>query len=190
MGKIILFFLFLELFGTVSAHAQVRKIDTLASFGGAGYRVSCNNKNADENTVTVSPKGFGKDVRDISFSIRGRLRKILVEDLNEDGYPDLLLCVYSGPNGELGNIVAVSSSGNNSLLPVRFPDIYSDHKLSEGYKGRDEFTVLASTLLQSFPVYKADDTDIPTGGTKVIQYKMVKAENGYTFKPLRSYIKQ
>jgi hypothetical protein len=186
---IILFFAFAALFARGSVHAQVKKIDTTASFGGIGYRVQCNNKSSDDNLVAITPKGFGKDVRDISFSIRGKLHKILVDDLNEDGFPDLLLCVYNGPNGELGNIVSVASGGTNSLIPVKFPDIYSDPKLSEGYKGHDQFTVLVGTLLQSFPVYKTGDTDTPTGGTKVIQYKMMKAENGYTFKVLRSYIK-
>jgi hypothetical protein len=188
-NTIALSFLFAGFLVTINAQAQVRKIDTSAIIGGIGYRVSCNNKNAGENDVTVSPKGFGKDVRDMSFLIKGRLHKILVDDLNEDGYPDLLLTVYNGPNGELGNIAAIASSGNNSLVPVTFPDIYTDQKLSEGYKGHDEFTVLVSTLLQSFPIYKAGDTDTPTGGTKVIQYKMMKAQDGYSFKVLRSYIK-
>jgi hypothetical protein len=189
MSKIFLPLLFASLFATIKIKAQVRKIDTTAGFAGFTYRVSCNNKNGVENVVAISPKGFGKDIRDIAFNIKGQLHKILVDDLNEDGYPDLLLCVYNGPNGELGNIAAVASNGNNSLLPVKFPEIYSDPKLSEGYKGHDEFSVLVGTLMQSFPVYKAGDTDTPTGGTKVIQYKMVKAENGYTFKALRSYMK-
>jgi hypothetical protein len=182
-------FLFTGLLVTGIAQAQVKKIDTTASFAGLGYHVSCSNKSTDENSVYISPKGFGNEVKDLSFTIRGQLRKILVDDLNEDGYPDLLLCIYSGANGDLGNIMAVASGGNNSLVPVRFPDIYTDQKLSEGYKGHDEFSVLVNTLMQSFPVYKAGDTDTPSGGIKVIQYKMVKAENGYTFKALRSYLK-
>jgi len=183
-------FLFAGLFAALGAHAQARKIDTTGGFSGLSYRVSCNNKNADENDVTISPKGFGKDVTDVSLTIKGRLRKILVDDLNEDGYPDLVLCFYNGPNSELGNITSIASSGNNSLMPVTFPDIYTDQKLSEGYKGHDEFTVLVGTLQQSFPFYKPGDTDTPTGGTKVIQYKMAKAENSYTFKVLRTYFKQ
>ena len=187
MRNIIIFFF---LFATISARAQVRKIDTTAGFAGVSYRVSCNNKNANENEIDILPKGFGKDVRDMSSIIKGRLHKIIVDDLNEDGFPDLLLCIYNGSHGELGNITAIASSGNNSLEPVAFPDIYTDQKLSEGYKGHDEFTVLVNTLMRSFPFYKPGDTDTATGGTKVIQYKMVKAENGYTFKVLRSYIKQ
>jgi len=185
----ILCFLFSGLLTTVSAKAQARKIDTAASYGGLSYRVSCSNKAEDENIVTISPKGFGKEVRDMSFTIRGRLRKILVDDLNEDGYPDLVLCIYGGASGELGNIAALATNGNNLLEAVSFPDIYKDQKLSEGYKGHDEFSVLINTLTQSFPVYKAGDTDTATGGTKVVMYKIVKVENRNTFKVLRSYMK-
>src|SRR5689334_3887575 len=95
-------FLFAGLFAAVSAQAQTKKMDTTATFGGIGYRVSCNNKNADQNDVNISPKGFGKDVTDMAVTIKGRLQKILVDDLNEDGFPDLVLCFYNGPKGELG----------------------------------------------------------------------------------------
>jgi hypothetical protein len=178
------------LFAATSTQAQFKKIDTTAGFAGLSFHVSCANKNDNENDVTISPKGFGKEVRDLSFPIKGHLRKILVDDLNEDGFPDLLLCIYNGPNDNLGNITAIASSGNNSLEPVMFPDIYTDQKLSEGYKGHDEFTVLVGTLLRSFPFYKSGDTDTATGGTKVIQYKLVKVEKGYSFNVLRSYFKQ
>src|SRR5262249_3942489 len=104
MGNIIILSsLFAGLFVTINAKAQVKKIDTTAGFSGLTYRVSCNNKSADQNEVDISPKGFGNDVRDVSFIIKGRLRKILVDDLNEDGFPDLVICFYNGPNGELGN---------------------------------------------------------------------------------------
>ena len=192
MGNItILSFLLAGLFGTVHVQAQARKIDTIASFGSAGYRVTCSNKNESENQVSVSPKGFGKEVTDLSFAIKGRLRKILVDDLNSDGYPDLIICIYGGVNGEMGNIAGIASSGNTSLVPVHFPDIYGNPKLSEGYKGHDEFTIMIGTLLQSFPIYKPGDTDTPTGGTRVIQYKTVSGENGnLTLKVLRSYEKK
>ena len=67
--SLLLSFLFAGLFAAFGH--RVRKIDTTAGFSGLSYRVSCNNKNADENDVTISPKGFGKDVRDISFTIKG-----------------------------------------------------------------------------------------------------------------------
>lgn len=192
MSNVIVIIFLLGLFVTTGAHAQYRKIDTTATMGGnVGYRVSCNNKSESENEVSISPKGFGKDVRDVSFSIKGRLRKILVDDLNSDGYPDLVLCVYSGAHGEMGNVAGIASSGNNSLVPVYFPDIYSNPKLREGYKGNDEFTVMMGTLLQTFPIYTSGDTATATGSKRVIQYDVTKGENGnLTFKALRSYEKR
>jgi hypothetical protein len=119
------------------------------------------------------------------------LRKILIGDLNGDGYPDLILCIYSGANGEMGNVAGIASSGNASLVPVYFPDIYSNSKLREGYRGNDEFTVMMGTLFQSFPVYTSGDTAVATGSKRVIQYNITKGENGnLTFKVLYSYEKK
>ena len=189
MRKTILFLLIS--FPAMNVHAQVKKIDTTATIGTTGYRVSCPNKSESENQVSVSPKGFDKEVRDLSFMIKGRLRKILVEDINADGYADVILCVYGGANGEMGNVAVITSSGKNSLVPAYFPDIYSNPKLSAGYKGHDEFTVMVGTLMQSFPIYLPADTDTPTGGTRVIQYQIEKGENGgLKFKVLRSYEKK
>ncbi len=191
MGKIhILSFLFAALFTTASAQVPGRKIDTTALFGNVGYRVTCNNKSETENSVTISPKGFKSEAREVSFTMRGRLRKILVDDLNDDGFPDLLLCIYSGTNFETGNITGISSVANTSLVPAYFPDIYNDPKLRIGYKGHDEFSTVVGTLLRSFPIYKEGDTDTPTGGIRVIQYKIIPGENSrLTFKVLRTYEK-
>ena len=174
---------------TQSAFAQVRKIDTTATISNAGFRVTCSNKNDTENQVNISPKGF-KDVRDFTFPVRGRLRKILVEDVNADGYPDLVLCIYGGATGNMGSVICIASKGNSELQPVRSFDIYSDAKVSEGYKGFDEFSVMVGTLTQTFPVYKTGDTNTPTGGKRVVQYKLTTGENGgLSFKILRSYNK-
>lgn len=176
---------------TISVQAQARKIDTIASIGSISYRVMCNNKYENENQVSVTPKGLGKDVNDFSLTIKGRLRKILVDDVNADGYPDLILCVYGGANGDMGSIAAITTNGNNAIQPAYFPDIYSNPKISQGYKGHEDFTIMVGTLTQSFPIYLPGDTDTPTGGTRVVQYNIEKGEKGIlNFKVLRSYEKK
>jgi len=186
-----LFFLFAALLPAVSIRAQTRRIDTTAKLGSTGYRVSCNNKNESENEVVLAPKGFDKAVRDMTFSIRGRLQKILVDDFNDDGFADVIFCIYTGANGETINIGGFASSGAASIVAVQVPDIYTDPKLREGYKGSDEFTVMMGTLVRSFPLYKAGDTETPTGGKRVVQYKLQKDQGGnLIFKVLRSYDKQ
>lgn len=183
-------FFLASLFSTV--YAQNKKIDTTAMYGDVGYHVTCNNKKEDDNGVTISPKGFKNTVRDAAFPIRGRLTKIIVDDFNDDGFPDLLLCIYNWQNHEKGSIYGISSKENASMLPVSFPDIYSDPKNREGYKGQDEFTVTVGSLLRSFPIFKPTDTDKPTGGIRVMQYKIVHStehSDALVFKLLRSYEK-
>ena len=192
MRKItILIWLIAGVLGSACAQAQGKKLDTTVSQNNAGYRVLCNNKNASANDVSIYPKGFDKEVRDMAFTIKGTLRKILIDDFNSDGYPDLVLCIYSGADGEMGTVVAIVSAGRTSLAPADFPDVYSNPALREGYKGHDVFTTLMGSLMQSFPIYKPDDTETATGGTRVVQYTIAKAEQGrLTFKMLRSYEKK
>ena len=185
----ILSFALVSFFMPVCVKAQGVKIDTTAFYGNAGYRVTCSNKKDDANEVTISPKKFKNTVRDVSFTVKGRLTKILVDDLNDDGFPDLLLCVYTGAKFEKGTIVGIYSS-DAAIMPAGFPDIYDDPKIREGYKGHDEFTIVVGSLLRSFPIYKPEDTDTATGGTKVIQYKIIPdANKRMVFKVLRSYVK-
>ena len=183
--------LFAALLVSAGLSAQDKKIDTVVSQGAVGYRVVCNNKSPSSNEVSISPKGFGKDVKNMAFTLKGTLRKILLDDLNADGYPDVILCIYSGVDGEIGNAAAVVSAGKNSLTPAALPDIYSNPALREGYKGHDVFTTLMGTVMQSFPVYKTGNADTATGITRVIQYDIGKSESGgITFKVLRSYEKK
>src|ERR1700722_8790835 len=85
------------LFLGVSVKAQViiPKIDTTVKVGKVGYRVACKNKNYDENQLEVRPVGFSNEAREVNFMLRGRVVKAEIDDLNSDGYPDLVLYVYT-----------------------------------------------------------------------------------------------
>lgn len=176
---------------TVAAQAQGRKVDTTMKFTAAGYRVYCNNKSAEKNGLTVSLIGFASTARrDANFEVKGRLKSAAVDDFNNDGFPDLLLCIYSGKNGNFGTVVGIASEKNESIKPVYFPDILDDAKLRIGYSGKDEFVLIEGTLMRTFPVYDLTDTlnVKPTGLLRHIQYKMITAEGGVNkFKVLRTY---
>ena len=108
--------------------------------------------------------------------------------MNDDGRPDLILCVYNGDSGEIGSIVAISYTADKNFDPIYFPDIYLDSKIREGYKGHDEFSDLTGTLLRKFPIYlPGDAADKPTGGMRVIQYKVMTDNGRLSFKVLRWY---
>ncbi|HEX5154919.1 MAG TPA: hypothetical protein VFW07_25915 [Parafilimonas sp.] len=191
--KLIFFWMcLLMLVFSAGINAQSKKFDTTVKMGTQGYRVECNNKNADKNSVTVSPIGLKTDGPDPSFSVYGKVTKGFIDDLNDDGRPDLVICIYGGDNGAIGTIVALSYNANKGFDPIYFPDIYLDAKIRDGYKGYDEFSDLTGTLLRKFPIYlPADTTGKATGGTRVVQYKAMMDNGHLAFKVLRWYdIKQ
>ncbi len=168
--------------------AQERRVDTAVKMGDIGYRVICSNKNNDLNDVSVAPVGTRSTQRTVNFSAPGRVNKVIVDDLNGDGLPDLVLCIFGGQNGETGTVIGISYAADKTLMPVYFPDIYIDPKLREGYKGHDEFSMVAGTLLRKFPLYlPGDAVDKPTGGKRTVQYNVVSEQGRMKFNVLRFF---
>lgn len=184
------FFFVIILFSCFSSFAQNRRFDSSMKIGKVGYRVVTNNKNADKNIATVSPIGFENTAREVSFEIKGRLTGCEVDDLNNDGFPDLVLYVYNGGEKNTGTVIGISSQQNQTLVPIYFPDIVDDVKLKEGYSGNDKFRLMEGALLRRFPLYeKGDSTNSKLTGTlRQIFYRVITTDKGaLTFKVTRSY---
>lgn len=189
MKKKLFLFTCLGVFISIYSNAQARKIDTIMKLGNVGFKLVCNNKNDEKNYVTVSPIGFSSGARDVSFEVKGRIRKAEVDDLNNDLYPDLVIYIYLNGTDEKGTVVGVSSVKNESFAGIGFPDIVDDPKLRTGYKGFDSFTLMEGTLMRRFPIYTADSVGAQrTGMYRQIQYRVSVGERGLlAFKPVRSY---
>jgi hypothetical protein len=181
-GCFLLFLLF-----TSNIQAQTKKFDTTVKMGAQGFRVECSNKSADLNDVSVSAIGFKADGHNPAFKAQGKVIKVMTDDMDDDGSPDLLICIYSGANSEIGTIVCITfNATDKNFAPVYFPDIYFDPKIRDGYKGYDEFSILTGTLLRKFPVYLPNDTPgNPTGGKRTVQYKAMMDNGHLSFKVLR-----
>jgi hypothetical protein len=172
--------------GTVAA--QAKRFDTTVALDKIGYRVQCSNKSDNENYVSIVPVGFKIDQRNVDFPIRGKVTKAAIDDLNGDGYLDVAIFIYSGPNNDIGTVIGISSVTNKSLVPIFFPDIYTDPKIRDGYKGHDEFSLMAGSLLRKFPLYLPTDApDKPTGGKRTIQYQVTSEQGRLMFKVLRMF---
>ncbi|HVZ24675.1 MAG TPA: hypothetical protein VG842_01385 [Sediminibacterium sp.] len=172
----------------VSAQDKPKRFDSTMKLGKSGYRVICRNTKPDRNNITVSPIGFEKDVRDFNFEIPGRLRKAEVDDLNRDGFPDLVLYVFPEDSLERGNVIGIASEKNETVAPISFPDIYNEPKFREGYRGHDSFALMEGFLVRRFPVYDAVHPDQEPVNTRQITYRVVPGETGgYQFKAVRSY---
>ena len=81
------------------------------------------------------------------------------------------------------------SEGNKEIVPCVLPDVSMNPKISTGYKGHDQFSMMEGTLVQRFPIYnKGDENDKPSGGNRVILYQVTKGESGgYKFNLIKSY---
>jgi hypothetical protein len=176
-------------FGAAGAQVLFPKMDSTLKIGKAGYRVTCKNKKFDENELDVRPVGFDNEARPVSFMLRGRVAKAEIDDLNGDGYPDLVLYAYSDSNAIFGAVYAFISQANKSITGCALPDPMMDGKINEGYKGHDQFSLMQGFLLEKFPIYKAGDgKDQPTGGTRVILFQLVPNDSGgFKFQKVRNY---
>lgn len=187
--KSIVFFI-VALFCLPTVQAQKLKIDTTVKLGKAGYRVICSNKNLEKNGLKISLIGFEENRGDIDVDIKGKLVSVEVDDLNNDGFPDLLMYIFSDVEKRKGTVVAIASDNNKSVLPIVFPDIADDEKLKQGYDGGDEFRLLNGRLLRRFPVKNATDSTNSNAPIVIRQiiYKVIYGEKGaLKFKVDRSF---
>jgi hypothetical protein len=190
-NSLLLLIIFCTITGNSKAQ-QGRRIDTTMKYTTAGYRVYTNNKSAEKNNITISLIGFSNTAqRDASFEIKGVVKGAAVDDFNNDGFPDMVVYVYTGKDAEIGSVIGIASQKNESIRPIFFPDILDDAKLRTGYKGQDKFQLIEGTLMRSFPVFDTSDTTgvlKPLNIVRHIQYRVTISENGaQKFKILRSY---
>lgn len=190
MQKIFALTVFCCLLGTWVLAQPGRKFDSTMKLGRVGYKVYCNNKALDKNNLTISPVGFENTARDVTFEVKGRVFKAEVDDLNRDGFPDLLIYVNILSDKNKPNIIGVSSDNNQGFRPIYFPDILDDPKIKVGYKGMDEYYLMEGTLVRRFPIFNMEDTANvqPTGMYRQVMYKVINGERGeLKFKVSRSY---
>ncbi len=167
-----------------------RRFDTTMKIGKAGFRISCNNKGMEKNSLTIAPVGFENGARDVTIDVKGRVNKAEVDDLNMDGFPDMILYINVPGEKPKINIIAVSSDKNQGFLPIYFPDILDDPKIKPGYKGGDEYYLMEGNLVRRFPLYNTQDTTNtqPTGMYRQVMYRVGMGDRGeLKFKVARSY---
>jgi len=132
--------------------------------------------------LTIQPKGLEIDNQEIAVELDGQVVNAEIEDLNSDGFPEILIYTTSAGSGSYGNVIGYSVNNGKSISQIYFPDIFENKEASSGYMGHDEFAVIETTLARRFPVYKDGDTNNnPTGGTRQIEYKLKDGEASRLF---------
>ena len=132
--------------------------------------------------LTIQPKGLEIDNQKITIELDGQVVNAEIEDLNLDGFPEVLLYTISAGSGSYGNVIGYSVNNGKSISQIYFPDLFDNKEPSSGYMGHDEFAIIETTLVRRFPVYKDGDTNNnPTGGFRQIGYKLKDGEASRSF---------
>ena len=156
--------------------------DRALELQGIRFRVTSAN-DGSVNTLRIVPAGLAIDNSPIERTVEGRVTGAEVADLNADGSPELYVYVASADRRARGSLVAYSPNQRKSLSEIYLPPIAEDKAASQGYRGRDEYAVLEGVLGHRFPVYRDGDADdLPTGGMRQLQYKLVPGEAGWLLK--------
>ena len=163
------------------------KYDSTVKIGKSGYRISCINKSVDRNVLNIRPIGFKPEVREVSLELKGRVTSVEIDDLNMDGFPDII--IYILDKDGRSTILSVSSQANERLVPIFFPDITNDMVLSKGYRGKDEFKLVEGILFRKFPVFESDTTiKVPTNKVRQILYRVEQGErDSWKFKSFKTF---
>ena len=132
--------------------------------------------------LSIQPKGLEIDNQKIVLEIDGQVVNAEIEDLNSDGFPEILIYTISAGSGSYGNVIGYSVNNGKSISQIYFPELFETKEASIGYMGHDEFAIVETSLVRRFPIYRDGDTNNnPTGGTRQIQYKLKDGEASRLF---------
>lgn len=177
-------FLFISL---ASFGQKVNKYDSTLKMGKAGYRITCMNRNLDHNTLNIRPIGFKAEVREANLELKGRVVSTEIDDLNNDGFPDIIIFIVDA--NDKVSLFSIASRENERIEPIYFPDITNDMQLSKGYRGKDEYKLVEGVLFRKFPIFESD-TSIkkPTNKVRQIMYRVISGDQGtWRFKSFKTF---
>ncbi len=142
--------------------------------------ISFHVKSVNSGFVTkliIQPENLEIDNQQVEHVIKGWVRDAEIEDLNSDGFPELLVYVQSSVNGTHSYPIAYSVNNGKSMSQVYFPDPNENPDISDGYHGYDEFTLVETKLGHRFPVFsQAENGWENTGKIRQITYIMKDGE--------------
>ncbi|TDO25377.1 hypothetical protein [Sediminibacterium goheungense] len=126
--------------------------------------------------LLVTPYGLSKDTARFRIGLTDRyLVNAEMEDINSDGYPELLIYTRTRSAEKKGDVIGLSVNKGRSMSMISFPDIQDDSVASKGYQGKDEFAVVENILQRRFTVIDKQGLT----KTRYISYKMIRGEAGY-----------
>lgn len=125
----------------------------------------------------IQPIGLRIDNRPLVLTMMDAIIGAEIEDVNADGYPELMVYTRSSGKQSEAGLVGVSVNNGKSVSLFSFPEKNRNSKAFTGYRGGDELAIVENRLVQRFRVYASGDADKqPTGMYRQISYKLVNGE--------------
>jgi hypothetical protein len=156
------------------------------SLQGITFHISSANEGSI-NKMTISIDGLKTKTDPIVKEIDGTVTGAEVADLNSDGSPEIYVYTTSAGSGSYGNVIGIAINKMKSASDIYMPPITDNKKLSAGYQGHDEFSIIEGSLGHRFPIYKHGDTNnAATGGLRQIEYKLTAGEAGWVLRVKKS----
>jgi len=105
------------------------------------------------------------------------ISKVLVGDLDANGFDEIYVITTAAGSGSYGNIYGIASNKDKSVSIISIPKV-SEEDLKkggnfEGYEGHDEFEIVENSLSRRFPV-KGEGVTM-----RAINYKLKPGEASY-----------
>jgi hypothetical protein len=116
------------------------------------------------------------------------VEEVIIADLDGNGFEEIYLLTRSAGSGSYGNIYGIVSNRDKSATPFYVPEISEREMekggLFEGFMGHNKFEIEDGKLVNSFPVYRENDSNAnPTGGNRKIVYGLIAGEAGWILRP-------
>jgi hypothetical protein len=130
-----------------------------------------------QSLSNISVAFAGDAASEMKFTDVDPINKVLVGDLDGNGFDEIYIITISAGSGSYGNVIGVGSNSDKSLSlvfipPVEEKDLDKGGKFT-GYEGHDEFEITGNSLVRTFPVKAAKPTK------RAIHYQMKAGEAGY-----------
>ncbi|MDR5590347.1 hypothetical protein [Christiangramia sp. SM2212] len=129
-----------------------------------------------EKVLQIQPYGLSINNDLVSHSFKGRIKNAEIEDLNSDGYPEILVYIVTPDN--FGKVIGYSVNNGKSMSMIYLPEIQDNADFKNDYQGFDDFAIAETSLIRRFPVY---NNSIKTDTIKQIVYKLKDGENSRKF---------
>jgi hypothetical protein len=165
--------------------APAQTFDKSLSRSGVTFHVR-NVASGSLGQVSVTTKGLGKPEAKVSHEVDGVVVGAETADLDRDGRPEILIFTQSAGSGSYGGVIGYAATATHHLALITMPDLKPDDPALKGYMGHDTFSVNGAVLERRFPVYAPNDPNaLPSGGERILRYKLTKAKGVYTLTPAR-----